>query len=390
MEKSTQSPQKKKLFLVITKSNWGGAQRYVYDLATGLSSEEYDITVLMGGDGTLKKRLDEAGIKTISIPSLIRDISLTSDIKTAFYLYTIFKKEKPHVVHLNSSKIGALGAFVGRLARVPHIVFTLHGLATNENRSFISKSLIRFIYWLTILWSHATISVSEGLLKQSQKLFPFVHKKIHVVYNGIKNPYFLTREIARARLADICEVSSQSFSLPVIGTIGELHHIKGHNYLIDAYKLLLQKLSNTPSIVPSLLIMGGGEERAHLEKKIRDMNLEGKVFLCGNVPQAASYLKALDIFVLSSLSEGLAYVIQEAGQAALPVVATAVGGIPEMIVHEETGLLVPPRDPEALCDALFTMIRTPEKQNKLSFNLHEKITGEFSFEQMIKNTEKFY
>jgi glycosyltransferase involved in cell wall biosynthesis len=83
-------------------------------------------------------------------------------------------------------------------------------------------------------------------------------------------------------------------------------------------------------------------------------------------------------------------VIQEAGQAALPVVATAVGGIPEMIVHEETGLLVPPRDPEALCDALFTMIRTPEKQNKLSFNLHEKITGEFSFEQMIKNTEKFY
>jgi glycosyltransferase involved in cell wall biosynthesis len=126
--------RKKKVTYVITKANWGGAQRYVFDLATHLPKEEFDVSVAYGVEGKLAEELKRAGIVTHYIPALGRDVSFVKDTKSLLELFELFLKEQPDVVHLNSSKAGGVGALAARLTGVPKIVFTIHGLPEDEAR----------------------------------------------------------------------------------------------------------------------------------------------------------------------------------------------------------------------------------------------------------------
>ena len=170
---STKKPLK--ILYLITKSNFGGAQRYVFDLAIEATRAGHDVIVGFGGNGALATKLNRAGIRTIEIPSLLRDINLTADIKSFFALIDIFGKEIPDIVHLNSSKMGALGACAARLwngwshllrffnlgGKPMHIIFTGHGWAFNEERSDIVRFIIGIAHWITIELSHETIAVSK-------------------------------------------------------------------------------------------------------------------------------------------------------------------------------------------------------------------------------------
>ena len=125
---------RKKVLFLITKSNWGGAQRYVYDLVTTLDKSQFDVVVALGGNGILVEMLNHAGIRTIIIQSLARNISIKNELSFARELWNILRIEKPDVFHVNSSKAGGVGTFLGRLSRVPRIIFTAHGWAFNEDR----------------------------------------------------------------------------------------------------------------------------------------------------------------------------------------------------------------------------------------------------------------
>ena len=138
-----------KILFVITKGNWGGAQKYVFDLATSLPKEKFNVSVACGEGEALPKKLVEAGIRVIPIPFLGRDINILNDCSVFFRLIKLFIAERPDVVHLNSSKIGGMGALAARMAFVPKIVFTAHGWTWNEDRSYLSKKIIVFISWLT-------------------------------------------------------------------------------------------------------------------------------------------------------------------------------------------------------------------------------------------------
>lgn len=367
---------RKKLIFVITKSNWGGAQRYVFDMAVS-QKNNYDVVVVFGGEGELAERLLKEKIKTISVPHLGRDISILNDFQAGLLLYHLFKIEKPDIVHLNSSKVGGFGGLAARSAGIRKIVFTLHGLALNENREILFKCVLWIFYWLTIFFSHTTIAVSYALKNQSYRIFPLLQSKVKVVQNGIGLINFHPKEEALRILG----VTGKF----VIGTIGELHHIKGHEYLIQGFKKFIE--TNQNSI---LIIIGEGEERSKLESLIKDLKLEGHVSLPGHVPNAGTYLKAFDIFVLSSLSEALAYVVLEAGAAGIPVIATNVGGVPEVIIDNETGFLISPLSPEEISEALQTLANNLELRLKLGDSLKQKIETEFSLEKMIKETQKLY
>jgi len=130
---------RKKIAYVITKSNWGGAQRYVYDLATNVPKNTFDVIVVCGGNGTLAKKLEQEGTRVIRIKGLERDIRFGSEIRVLYRLKHLFAQEQPDIVHLNSSKIGGLGSLAARMARVPHIIFTAHGFAFNEKRNIVWK-----------------------------------------------------------------------------------------------------------------------------------------------------------------------------------------------------------------------------------------------------------
>ncbi len=375
----------RKLFICITKSNWGGAQKYVFDIATNTSRDQFDTTVLLGGSGDLMKKLEEAGVKTLLLKNSQRDIDIKKELGLLFELIKLFGKEKPDIVHLNSSKMGFTGALAGRIAGVKKIVFTAHGWAFNENRSFLSKTFFKILHMLTIILCHNTIAVSEITKKQIGKLFA---KKIIVIRNGLRNIEMKDKDSAREILSvKMLEKNGKTSSIlsgnPIwIGTISELHTTKGLSYAIEA----ISKIRN--NII--FIIIGEGEKRKELEELIIKLGMSNKVFLMGYVDSASTYLRAFDILTLSSITEALPYILLEAGYASLPVIASDVGGIPEIIENNKTGMLVSPRNSEEIKASIEYLIKNPEKARILGDSLKIKISENFTQKIMLEKTFALY
>lgn len=367
-----------KILYVITKGNWGGAQRYVFDLATSIPADRFETVVAFGQGDILGAKLAAAHIRTIHIPSLGRDINPLLDLQSLKELIKIFRTEKPDVVHLNSSKIGGLGGLAARIAHVPHIIFTNHALAWNEDRFILSKMLIANIHWLTLMLSHTVIAVCQSVKQQSLRL-PFIpSKKIVVIPNGIDSITFEEKQMARTKVGGGSEKIW-------IGTIAELHRNKGLDILIEAFAATDHESHNA-----ALFIIGEGEERKKLEALVRDLGIEHKVHLIGFVDKASSLLKAFDIFVLPSRTEAFPYVILEAGLAQLPIIASAVGGIPEVITHMKTGLLVQSGDRHALSEAMQRLLTDSTLVAEISHGIRKEVENNFTKKHMVEQTLAVY
>ena len=381
-----------KVLILITKSNWGGAQRYVYDIATNLNKNDYEVEVIAGGNGPLITKLLEANIKADGSLPIGRDIKFTEDIKVFFKLIKLIKEKKPDVLHVNSSKIGGLGALAGRLAGVKNIIFTVHGWAFNENRPILVKVIFKVYYWIIIILSHKTIAVSEATKNQMIN-WPFVYKKMAVIYNGIKPESYFSKANARTELAKINLQFSEILNsktikdMTIIGSVGELHHIKGYDYAIRSIHEIIKNNDNKKVLY---LILSSGEEKDNLEKQIKDFGLESNIILMGYVPNAFQYLKAFDLFLIPSLSEGFPYIALEAGLYGLPIVATAVGGIPEIIDDMKSGILIQARKYKEIQHAIEFYLNHKKVQKEHSLAIHDKVLKEFSIERMIGEIEKIY
>lgn len=376
------NPSKIKVVFVITKSNFGGAQRYVYELATGIPKNRFESAVVLGGDGLLVKKLSDAGIRTISLPSLLRDVNPIKDLASFITLFRLFKTERPDVVHLNSAKVSGLGAVAARLVGVPRIIFTAHGWAFNEDRSPLSRLIIKLLYFITILFSHKTIAVSEAVAKEAPAYG--IRKKIVVIYPPVsQTSNILKKNAARKHFTE--EVSSLHDDGRLwVGIVAELHKSKGIRYAIEAmHDAELQSKA-------ILIILGEGHERPFLENMIHEMRLEKSVFLVGFRENAADLMPAFDVSLLPSTTEAFGYVVAEAGLAGLPVLASRIGGIPEIIEDGRTGLLIPARDKDAIKTGLLKLANSPSVRAALGAALHEKVASDFSPEKAVRATLTLY
>lgn len=371
----------KRILYVITKANWGGAQRYVFDVAVASKKAGYEVLVVSGVEGILTEHLREAGIKTAIISAMKRDIALMSEIRSFRALLTIIREFKPNIVHGNSSKAGGLAALAGRLSGVHRILFTSHGWAFNEQRPLWQKVVIGAFHYSTVLLAHKTICVSSAL-RQDAAWMPFVSKRFFVVHNGVSPVELLSRNDARTRLAPDL---AHSFPTALwIGSIAELHPSKGLDTLVEAFAAIAHEL---PVV---LVLMGDGTEWAKLQKLVQIYDLPDRVVLTGFVKDASAHLNALDVFVLPSQTESLGYVLLEAGLASLPAIGTRVGGIPEVLEDGVTGLLVPPSKSIALSQALTELLTDEPLRNRLGTALHDKVMQDFSVEAMAKKTLALY
>jgi glycosyltransferase involved in cell wall biosynthesis len=373
-----QSRAKKKVLIAITKSNFGGAQRYVYEIARLLKPLEYEVVVAHGGSGILAEKLKSVGVRTVQIPGLDRDVRLGADFRALISLIQIIRSERPDVLHLNSSKIGLMGTAVGRLLGVPNIIFTAHGWPFNENRSQLEKRALRFLARITVLLSHHTVAVSNALahtIDPQRKI-----EKLVVIHNGVEQGALIDKDEARRLLLPVHDSGEYWF-----GTIAELHSVKGLTYAIESFR---EHVTTHPN--SRYIIIGEGDEHARLQEQIRRAGLERTVFLSGFLDNAARYLSAFDTFVLPSLSEGLSYAILEAGSTGIPVIATRVGGIPEIIEDGISGLLCPSRDSIALAHAFEQMTNSPEYRTKLGQSLKTRVETHFSLPQMFEKTVALY
>lgn len=310
ISKLGKSKQKKKLLYIITKSNWGGAQKYVYDLATSDIKKRYDVSILCGGEGELTIRAREAGIKVFNLNKMQRDVNILKDILSLLEMYKLIGEIRPDIVHLNSSKVGFLGTLVSRIIGVKTVIFTAHGWPFMEKRFFLSNVMLRIGMWLTVLMAHRTIIIAS-MLKRELRAPNYLSNKLQTIYNGIRT-YEYKKLPKLSEGSDVTHVVS----------VGELHPNKNHISVIKILKHIKKVHYH---------IIGSGELDAKLKEEVKKNNLEDKVTFYGHVKDANMLLPQFDIFIMPSHKEGLPYVIIEALRAGVPVISRPVGGIPEIL-----------------------------------------------------------
>ena len=362
----------KKVSLVITKGNWGGAQRYVYDLARALPRDKYEVEVASGEPGELHQKLKDAGVPTHTIPSLQRAI---------WQLYRYFQTHDPDIIHLNSSKAGVVGSVAARIFRLtskskPRVIFTVHGWAFVPEQSSVFTYLYTFLQWLTVTLSDTVICVSQATADEGKSLW-WAKEKFFLIYNGIQNPDLLTQEEARKAL-------SAPKNKQIVGTVTELHPRKNLPLLINGFYLFHKEFPQS-----HLVIIGDGEERKKLEKKVGQLNLEHHVTFTGFIPAAELYLPAFDIFVLTSKREGLPYTLIETARASVPVVAVTTDGIGD-IINEKTGFVVTEPTPKHLATQLRLAASRKADRRHITATLHTEAAEKFDFSRMVARTMMLY
>ncbi len=367
----------KRILYIVTKANWGGAQRYVFDLATAAKATGHSVVVAYGQEGALAERLKKAGVEGRLLGNLGRDVS-TRDAGAYRDIYRLINELGPDVVHLNSSKAGILGALAARVLGIKKILFTAHGWAFNEDRPFWQRWIFWWAHYITVLLSHHTIAVSRAILRGARTM-PFVQRKLVLVQLGIAEPEFLNREEARAALP------LQFGDGLYIGGLAELTWNKSLHTLVRALYELKQH-----GMVLHAVVLGEGEERNFLETLADELGLAEQIHLVGFIPDGWRYLKAFDLFALPSRTEALAYALIEAGFAGLPTVASDVGGVPEVIESGVSGLLVERENQHALADALQRLAENPDLRIKFAETLQKSVREKFSLERMVKETLKLY
>lgn len=387
MRYSKAMDKEKKIVYIITKSSWGGAQQYVYDLATRVPAGRFDVAVAAGGDGMLFDRLATVGIRTIPITALDRDVGVFREFRAFGRIWRLLLRERPDIVHLSSSKAGALAAPAAKLAALAlgkkiRVVFTAHGWGFREDRPLIQRIAIYAVSFIASLFQNDVILVSAADEGAARAFIP--RRKLHLIFNGLPETDTLPRPEARAALAKKIGLPIPD-SMILIGTIAELTKNKGISYLVLAARLLRSHFNNF-----LVVIIGAGEERPLLKQQIRDQKLDDVVFLAGLVPDAQRLLPAFDIFALSSLKEGLPYAVMEAMAAGLPVVATAVGGLTDLVSDGVSGLLVPPKDAGALAGAVEKLARSPGLRSSFGRAAQERIRTHFDFRAMLNRTIAVY
>lgn len=388
METTPGSLAGRRVLYGITKSNWGGAQAYVTMLAKGARDAGAQVSVMGGGSdgrgtdsGKLFEALEAEGIRTVPLSSIGRNVQPSSDWQALKELISVIKQEQPDILHLNSSKMGLLGALAGRRAGVRHIIFTAHGWPHLEQRSPLWKLMAWAGSWLTIMLCSRVITVSDRDLRDSPTFF--FRDKLRLIHNGIADFMRLAREDARAALE---KRSHDLTKFPQwLMMNAELHHNKGIGVAIRALAELSHK---HPGL--ALVVCGEGEARDYLTELALNLHVSSRVFLLGFLPNAKEYLAAGDIYLMPSSKEGLPLALLEAGLASLPVVASKVGGIPDVIEDHRTGLFMPRANTHILAKAIAYYLNNPDAAAAYGAALRNKVLKDFSEEQMLEKTLALY
>ncbi|KKS26440.1 MAG: Glycosyl transferase group 1 [Parcubacteria group bacterium GW2011_GWA2_42_11] len=376
----------KKILYLITQSDLGGAQKNVLDLATALSPK-YDISVAAGNDGgyKLNEQLDKRNIRNYQLKNLARFINPRRDWLAYREIKKLLRQVQPDILHLHSSKAGVLGSLAARRLPKTKVIYTVHGAVFTAAFSFFSRRLFLWLEKWTARYKDKIICVSQNDKNLWLKYRVAPAEKLVVIHNGIdlNNLSFLPREEAKTKLTNGQWLMANG---ALLGTIANFYPEKGLIYLIEAVNILKAKNQK-----PQLIIIGYGEQRVILENLIKKYNLQENILLNSGLPGAlaAQHLKAFDIFILPSIKEGLPYAILEAMAAGLPIIASNIGGIPELVENDFNGYLVPPAKPEILAQKIAELLANPAQQEKFSQNSLAKAKN-FSLEKMIAATEGIY
>ncbi len=354
------------ILYLITELSTGGAQVALLRLLRGLNRDRFSPTVacLYNGDGAVAQEIRALGISVFDAR-----VRHKTDLAALWRLYRYIRRICPTILHTSLFHANLPGRVLGRLAGVPIVICSERTMAME------SKWRYHLNRW-TIGLVDRVIAVSANVRDFYTTHVGLPAEKLVTIYNGVELPPepLPSRREARTELG-------LPLDGPVIGAVSRLDPVKGVDVLLRAFASIEGA---------HLAIIGDGPERTALEALAEHLGVADRIHWAGHRCNVLRLLPALDLFVQPSLHEGLPNAVLEAMAAGLPVVATAVGGTPEVVVGGITGLLVPPNDTNALAEAIATLLRDPDLRRRMGRAGQERVRCRFSLKQMVQQMQALY
>ena len=372
---------RQKILQIITLSDWGGAQRVVFDLVCNLDKEKFEVEVACGAGGLLVEKLKTRNIKVYEVENLVRRISIINDIKAFFALKKIIKKGKYNTVHCHSAKAGFLGRMAGKALKVKNIYYTVHSWSfyNKDEFSFMENTFVS-MEKLSAIGCDKIICVSNKVMIDGIRRKIAKSKKFLIIKNGID----FNVENKRNELRESYNVKDKEI---VIAMVARLSKPKKPLLFLQVAKEILKTQKNL-----KFALVGSGTLSQKCHNFVEQENKEGKILLLGEKSpiEARELFFAFDAFVLLSGFEGLPITILEAMFSSLAVVASRVGGIEEMIDENKGGFLVKNNYFNEIKESIEYLIKNPQIRKQMGeYNL-QKAKDNFTLEQMVSQYERLY
>ncbi len=362
--------------LHVVRPAQGGIKRHLEVLFSGLSRERYLLYLAAPPDSELFTSLRPFAQKVFPV-SIGEGWHPSRDWNIILHLRRIIRDEKIDLVHTHGVRAGILGQMAALAAGNPPVVATIHNSQKPRERFFIFFRLVQG--FLNRIAANHIITVSKALKDEVRSYQWTPAHKITVIYNGINPDDYKCQPLLPFSALGL------TGGLPVVGTVARLEPKKGIRYLIEAVPWIERQYGPV-----NCVIIGDGPERNALEELVRRMKLTERIKFLGFQKDIPRLIQLFDVVAVPSIQEGLSIFCLEALASARPVVASAVGGIPEIIKDGRTGILVPPADPEALAHGVLTLLRDRELAQKLATEGRQLVSREFSQYQMLRKTEEIY
>ncbi len=366
-----------RLLHIAETADRGGGETYLFVLADRLPRDRYVLSVFCPSEGLLPQRLRKIGIPVVpfEIPKLLSPAALVRLIR-------LFQQHRPDIVQSHGARTNFYATLAGRWARVPIIVCTIHNSLYDYPISSIRRSLYLLGERLTFALSDRIVCVADALAQDLTKRSGRDPRKIQVIRNGVDLEAFDPKTVDGSTVRREFGLEKDT---PLIGIVGRMTPQKGHMDLLTA---LVQIKAAVPTV--RVLIVGDGPLRAELVQFTRSRSLEDRCIFAGMREDIPTIMGALDVVALPSLSEGLPFILLEAMAMGKPVVATRVNGISEVVEDAVTALLVPPRAPTMLAEAIIALLINQELRSKLGAAARQLVERRFGLQRMIYEVERLY
>jgi glycosyltransferase involved in cell wall biosynthesis len=368
--------EKIRICQMIDRPSLGGGQTALLLLAENLDPRLFEVFVCSGSDGPLVDEVRSRGLTHIPVP-----LSKTLKLSTVRQTARALEKNGIQILHTHGGIAGFYGRWAARRSRTPVIVHTLHGIHYLHYRNPLLKNLYIFQERKFSRFTDGLILVSQADLRQAKKHRLGPEDKMFVIPNGTELKLEGNDDERQKKRRELGWEPEN----PVIGTVARLHRQKGVFYLVKAAERVLRDFPRA-----KIVLVGEGPLGQKLRKTALKMGLEGKLFFLGERKEAVELMSLFDIFVLPSLWEGLPFVLVEAATLGIPIIATAVDGVAEIIEDRETGLLVPPEDSQALADAIIRLLMDKESAFRLAERAKALIPARFPLRRMVDQTQNLY
>jgi len=373
--------QKTNILYVITKLELGGAQKQLLELIRGLDKSRFNVFLFTAQEGILMSNalsINELHIKKSSW--LERNLNPIKDFFSLMEIFSFIKRNKIDIVHTHSSKAGILGRIAGRLAGTKTVMHTVHGWPFHQYQPFLSRMIFLWLEKIAAVCSDKLIVVSRSDLQIGLKYICNDQNKYALMNYGVELD--LGPEQTHKAVKEELQIKEGDL------IVGNISCFKPQKAPLDFLKLAAIVKKSFPRI--KFVLVGDGVLRKKIERAILRANLQDNLILTGWRRDITAILSSIDVFVLTSLWEGMPVSALEAMRCAKPIVATDTGGIREIVVDGYNGFLVKPKDMQSMSRQLITLLKNKTLREKMGCLSREQISSKFSPQSMIQANQDLY